>query len=122
MGLNFNMKYFKKYDDLNKLPKLLELSEKEKEKVKTFRQKYYIKYLEKNENILKRVKKELDNLDYYLEKSIHSSFSLSELFVELFNQKKLLESKVAKRFDNLRGIFSSANKFFINLGRHDFIN
>lgn len=116
MGLNYNIKYFRKYDDLKKIPKMLELSSKEKQKTKTFMPKYYSKYLEKNENILKRLKKECDNFDYYIEKTVHSTYTLSELFVELFNQKKLLESKIARRFDNLKEIFSSTNKFFINLG------
>ena len=99
------------------MPKLLNLKSKEKQKVKTFVPKYFSKYLEKTETILKRISREMDTFDSNLEKTIRSSFSLSELFVELFNQKKTLESKVSKRFDHLKKIFSSTNKFFINLGK-----
>ena len=41
MGLNYNIKYFRKYDDLKKIPKMLELSSKEKHKTKNFMPKYF---------------------------------------------------------------------------------
>ena len=90
LGLNYNMKYFKKYEDLGKMPKLLDLAPKDKQKVKTYIPKYYSKYLEKTESILKRLKKEMDLFEINMQKTVHSCFSLSEIFVELFNQKKLL--------------------------------
>lgn len=116
LGQNFSIKYFRKYENQGKLPQLLDLSAKEKQKHKWFIPKYMSKYLEKTENILKRLRKEMENLDSNLQKTIYSSYAISEIFAELFNQKKLLESKMSKRFDNLQQIFSSTNKFFINLG------
>jgi hypothetical protein len=110
------MKYFKKYEKTKMMPELLDLQKKEKQKVKTFMPKYLSKYLEKTEIIVKRLKKEMDNFDFYLQKTIQSTFAISEIFAELYNQKALLESKISKRFDSLKEIFSNSNKFFINLG------
>ena len=116
LGLNYNIKYFKKYQNNKIMPELLDLQQKEKQKVKTFMPKYFTKYLEKTETIMKRLKKEMDIFDTNLQKIIFSSFTISEIFAELYNQKALLESKISKRFDNLKEIFSNSNKFFINLG------
>lgn len=117
LAQNFSIKYFRKYEDLRQMPKLLDLAAKEQQKDKCFIPKYMSKYLEKTENILKRLKKEMGVLDSHLQKTIYSCYAVSDIFVEFFNQKKMLEAKLSRRFDHLQEIFSSTNKFFINLGR-----
>ena len=113
---NFYRKTFTKEQTSASFPNLLNLSSKDKQDVKTFMPKYTSKYLEKTEAIFKRLKSQFATLNTNLQKTAHSFYAVSELFVELFNQKKQQESKIRKKVDNLKEVFSSSSKMFVNLG------
>jgi hypothetical protein len=114
---NFTNKYFKKNKDSEDFPELLPLINQDKQKSKTYIPKLFSKYLERSESIVKRLKQQYNLLQTNLEKCVQNCFSISELYIELENQKKLLEEKTSKKLDNLRETLSSSVSMFKNIGK-----
>lgn len=113
---NFTLKYFKKYKNSEEFPQLLSVSNEDKQKSKTFMPKYFSKYLEKSESVLKKLKQQFNLLETNIEKSVQNCLSISELYKELESQKKILEEKISKKFDNLRETLSFSSNFFKEVG------
>lgn len=114
---NFTLKYFKKYKNSEEFPELLSVNNDDKQKSKTFMPKYFSKYLEKSESLIKKLKQQFNLLETNIDKSVQNCLSISELYTELEGQKKLLEEKISKKFDNLRETLSYSSNFFKEVGK-----
>lgn len=114
---NFTNKYFKKNKDSEDFPELLPHINEEKQQSKILMPKFFSKYLERSESIIKRLKQQYNLLETNLEKCVQNCFSISELYIELENQKKFLEEKTSKKLDNLQETLSSSVSLFKNIGK-----
>lgn len=114
---NCSIKFIKNNIMNEEFPKLICSSFSSSNKSKMLMPKYCSKYLEKSEFIFKKLSQQFTIFENHLQKSLESCLVITELFNELSEEKKTLETKIPKSFDNLKDTFYNTSKFFESFGK-----